>query len=61
MGLFDVFEGALDALVNLPGAIIEGAAETIVRLPEIPIKAVEGLVNGIEKGADKVMDALDGD
>ncbi len=59
MGLFDFIEDAMDAAIELPGKILEVGAETVTRLPEIPIKAVEGIVKGVEKGIEKVEDALD--
>lgn len=59
MGLFDFIEDAMDAAIELPGKVIETSAEAVTRLPEIPIKAVQGLVNGVEKGIEKVEDALD--
>ncbi len=59
MGLFDFIEEAVDAAVSLPGKTLEVTAETVVRLPELPIKAVQGIVKGVEKGIEKVEDALD--
>lgn len=59
MGLFDIFEDALDAAISLPGKIIETGAEAVTRLPEIPIKMVEGAIKGVEKGIEKVEDALE--
>lgn len=56
MGLFD---DLLDAVVTLPGAVVEVAAEAIVRVPEVGIKVVQGVVNGVESGIDKVSKALD--
>lgn len=60
MGFFDFLDDALDGLIELPGKILEAGAETVIRLPEIPIKAVEGLAKGVEKGAEKLGDAIDG-
>lgn len=59
MGIFDLFEDALGAVVNLPGKIIEAGTEAVIRTPEIIIKAGQGLVNGVEKGAEKVGDTID--
>lgn len=58
MGFFDIFNEALDAAVSLPGKILEAGAEAVVRSPEVIIKAGHGLVKGVEKGADKVGDAI---
>ncbi len=52
-----------DALFELPGKIIELGVETVVRLPEIPIKIIEGVTDGITNGAEaveKAFDELDG-
>ena len=43
MGLFDLIE-----------KVVEITVETLVRLPEIPVRMVEGTIEGIEKGIDKV-------
>ena len=53
------FEEAMDAVVSLPGKVIEVAAETVIRLPEIPIKIVEGTVKGVEEGVKKLEKAFD--
>ena len=58
MGLFDFIEGVIDVAAELPGAIIETSVETVVRLPEVGIKVVEGAISGVEKGIDKIDDAL---
>lgn len=60
MGIFDLFEDALDAAVSLPGKVLEAGAEAVTRLPEIPIKAAEGIVKGVEKGMEKLGEAIDG-
>lgn len=54
-----MLDDALDAIVDLPGELAEKATEAVVRTPEIGIKIVEGIVNGVEKGIDKIEDALD--
>ena len=51
--------GWLDDLVDLPGKVVEKAAETVTRIPEAGVKTVEGLCNGIDKGIKKVDKALD--
>lgn len=48
MGIFDFIED-----------VVEGAVETVVRLPEIPIRTVKGVVKGIKEGVDKVIDSFD--
>ncbi len=58
MGIFDLFEDLVDTAIKLPGRVLETAAETVVRLPEIPIKAAEGLVKGVEKGVEKLGDSI---
>ena len=55
----DVSRDALDAAIELPGKVLETGAEIVTRIPEIPIKAVEGIARGVEKGVKKVEDALD--
>jgi len=59
MGLFDLLDDAMDAAIDLPGKVIKTAAEGVTRIPEAGIKAVKGLVDGVEKGIEKVDDALD--
>lgn len=58
-GIFELFGDALDGMVKAPGKILEAGAEAVTRIPEVGIKAVEGLVKGIEKGVEKVGDAFD--
>ncbi len=58
MDLFDIFSDALEVAVTLPGKILEAGAEAVVRSPEVVIKAGQGLVKGVEKGAGKVGDAI---
>ena len=38
--------------------VTELTVETIVRLPEVPIKIVKGTITGIEKGIEKIEDAF---
>lgn len=51
----------IDAAVKAPGQIVEAAAETVTRLPEVPIRMVEAAVRGADRGLDRVGDALDGE
>ncbi len=48
MGLFDFIEDA-----------VEGITETIVRLPEIPIRTIKGVTKGIEEGIEKIGESLE--
>ena len=48
MGIFDFIED-----------VVEGAVETVVRLPEIPIRTVKGVIKGVEKGVEKIGDSFD--
>jgi hypothetical protein len=57
--MFGFFEDALDGLIELPGKIIEGGAELVTRLPEVPMRMAKGIQNGVSKGIDKVEEALD--
>lgn len=54
MGLLDFISDPIGSIVKLPGEILEKTAETIVRLPEIPIGVVKGLAKGVEKGLKKL-------
>ena len=56
MGIFDDFLGGV---FSLPGKIVETTVEAVVRLPEVPIKIVKGVVDGVEKGIEKLDDAVD--
>ena len=58
MGLFDFIEDAIDVAIDLPGKVVETAVETITRIPEVGIKVVEGAIDGVEKGIEKIDDAL---
>jgi hypothetical protein len=58
MGLFDILEDVIDAAIELPGKVLETTVETVVRIPEVGIKAVEGVVTGVEKGIEKVDKAI---
>ena len=59
MGLFDLFDDIIDAVVDGPAEILEKGAEAITRIPEAGIKAVKGVAKGIEKGINKIGDTLD--
>lgn len=63
--MFDVLgkiaQGTVDSLVKLPGVAAEVAAEAVVRVPEIGILAVQGVVTGVERGVDKVNEAARGE
>lgn len=63
MGLFDFvsdfIEDPIGTTFKLPGQVVEQGAEALVRVPEIPVAVVKGLVKGIETGANKVMDSLE--
>jgi len=48
MGIFDIFED-----------IVEKTVETVVRLPEIPVRTIKGTVEGIDKGIDKISESFD--
>jgi len=50
MGLFDLFED-----------IVEGVTETVVRLPELPVRTVKGVMKGVETGIAKVEKVFDFD
>ena len=41
--------------------VAEGVAETVVRLPEIPIRTVKGVNKGLEDGVEKLLDSFDFD
>ena len=48
MGLLDIIE-----------KITEKTVETVVRLPEVPIRITKGIIHGVEEGLDKIGKALD--
>jgi hypothetical protein len=50
MGFFD---DLIDAVVDTPAKVVEKTAETVTRIPEAGIKAVDGLAKGVEKGVTK--------
>lgn len=52
-------DNIIETVIETPGKIIEKTAETIVRIPEVGIKAVGGAIEGIEKGVKKVEKSLD--
>ncbi len=57
--MFGLFDDIIDSVVKLPGKIVESGAEIVTRIPEIPIRMVDGAINGVEKGVDKVGEAFD--
>ena len=63
MGMFDfigdIVEAGLDVAIKAPGKVLEVTAETVVRLPEVGVRAVQGLADGVEKGAEKLSKAID--
>ena len=48
MGILDLFE-----------KVVEATTETVVRLPEVPIRAVRGVFDGIDRGIEKVGESLE--
>lgn len=59
MGLFDLIDDVVDAAVKLPGKVVETATEAVVRIPEAGIRTVKGVVDGMEKGIEKMEKSLD--
>ena len=57
--MFGLLDDLIDGVIEAPGKIIEKTVETVVRVPEIGIKATQGVVKGVEKGVEKVEEALD--
>ena len=57
--MFGLLDDLIDGVIEAPGKIIEKTVETVVRVPEIGIKATQGIINGAEKGVEKVEEALD--
>lgn len=56
MGLFD---DIIDTVIEMPGKVLEKTVETVVRVPEVGIKAVQGITEGVESGVEKVAKSLD--
>lgn len=56
MGLFDEL---IDTVVDLPGNVIKNTVATVIRVPEVGIKAVDGAIKGVEEGIRAVEKSLD--
>lgn len=48
MGLFDFIEDA-----------VETVTETVVRLPEIPVRGAKGIAQGTQSGIEKLIESLE--
>ena len=51
----------LEKLVNAPGDVAQTVTEAVARTPEVAVKVVKGVIDGLEKGAEKVEEAFDED
>jgi len=47
MGLFDLIE-----------SVARETVKAVVRIPEVPIKIIKGVKDGVEEGGEEVVDAM---
>jgi hypothetical protein len=58
MGLFSKL---IDTVIDLPGEVVKGATETVLRVPEAAIKTAKGACEGAEGAVDKLSEIFEDD